>query len=214
MADRPAILNEALDTVQVYPARGSDVRAIYPDLQPGSHVTDDSFAEYPRVVLVREDPDPELSYGQRLEAPQPDHVEKREDGHWHLKKVVIDPDSGEMEALRQSLLDSANGIAAEKRKELTAVQLLTFRELERLAEDATPTAAEYPLIRAYALGRSDAGQVTTFQEAQTAATNFRDNWMTRSANIERKYREIVTRINQADTLGEAKAILDELEALE
>jgi hypothetical protein len=215
MPNRPAILNEALDEVQVYPARPIDIRAVYPDLQLGTLMTDASFAEYPRVVLVRDDdPEPALTLGQRVAAPSPEHVEQLEDGHWHRLKTVIEPNVDQETRLRQQLLQTADELAKEKRQELTSAHLLTFIELDRLAADPSPAPANYPLIRAIALGRSDAGQATTFQQAAAGVENFRETWVARAAAIERKYREIITRINQASTLAEAKAILDELEALE
>lgn len=207
---KAAILDPDLAAVEIYPADADAIRAIYPDMQRGTVENDDSFADHPRIVLVREDPDPELSYGQWV---APGLVEKREDGRWYQTKQIVSPDIAEATSLRDQLKQLAKDVAADKRQELSAAQILTFMELDRLALDSTPTAAEYPLIAAIAQGRTNGGLPTTFAQAASSARTRQTDWIARAAVVERKYHETLARIDSANTLAEAKAIYDELEAL-
>lgn len=161
-------------------------------------------------VLVREDAAPPITFGQSLRTLLP---VKRADGHWYRGWLVVDPSAEEIPNLKTQLKAMAEEIASSKRLDLTTAHILTFMELDRLAADATPTAAEYPMLQAPALGRTDGGTPTTFQQAVTGAQNFRANWTARAALVERRYHEIIGRINAASTLAEARDILAELEDL-
>jgi hypothetical protein len=194
--------------VQLYPAPIRLVRQVYQELR-GVSISVPDPTIYPRWVTVLVDPRPSVTFGQTVDIGS---VEKRGDT-WHQPWVVVDPTPERAAAIRDELKDLANSVAASKRQELTTAHLLTFMELDRLAADATPTAAEYPLIAAIALGRSDGGTPTTFAQAATAASNFRSNWTTRAAQVERKYHEVLGRIDAASTLAQAKAILAELESI-
>jgi hypothetical protein len=112
--DRLALLNETLDAIEAYPATRADVDNVYPDLQLGTVLRDDSIADWPRLVLVRRTAPPALGYGEVLGEglPQPDGS-----GNW-LQQWVITP--ADLPSLKQTARTRANTVAGEK---ITTVEL-------------------------------------------------------------------------------------------
>lgn len=204
-----ALLTPDLSAVQIYPVSIQQVREFYPELRNVSISKPDPDL-YPRLVEPLDVEPPTTTFGQTLQEGVP---ERQADGSWVQTWQVIEPSPERVAEVRLELKQNANAVASAKRQELTAAHVLTFMELDRLAADATPTPGEYPLIAAIALGRSDGGTATTFAQAVTGAQNFRANWVARAVQVERKYHEIIGRIDNATTLAEARAILTELEEL-
>lgn len=117
------------------------------------------------------------------------------------------------------LLAKANGLMASRIPMLAPALHAAFTEVTAaLAEQSaggTPTAARYPLVDAVAQDRG----ISLVQAGANVVKPLMDTWNARASLFLPKYTDIVERIEAlnegaGDTIADAKAIFDELDAIE
>ena len=106
-----AHLSADLTSIELYPLSASQCKDLYPDTLFVDEPSDETLADWPRLVIVRETTPPVVEYGSVLTELTP---AKLGDGHWHQQWQVTAPDAARIAELKAETKELDRNVAESK----------------------------------------------------------------------------------------------------